>query len=103
MTQVFRHLLRSILNETSEELGQPFDSIADFMADQVDELCQLAFSTADWNDHKMDLEIIKARDEVKKFAGLSGSHPDHRHILGAIQGSMAVAAQVFFASTPKSA
>jgi hypothetical protein len=94
MTQLFRHLLRNILNETDEELGQPFGDIADFMADQCVLLKDRAQAES-WDDHRWDSELMDARDEVKRFAAMNGSHPDHRHILGAVQGAMAVGARTF--------
>lgn len=89
--QIFRHLLRDILNETDEELGMPYDEIASYMADwslklsMNDELMR--------DDHAFDAELRKARNDVRAFAGLNGSHPDHRHILGSIQGAIAVGAR----------
>lgn len=90
MTQLFRHLLRGILNETQEELGQPFGDIADFMADKCQEMVNQSIDQG-WNDHRFDAELREARDDVKRFACMTGSHPDHRHILGAIEGAMAIA------------
>jgi len=102
LAQLFRHLIRDVLNETDEEVGQPFDAIAAFMAEQClsiqDKLLKMAEADADMAlqevapqlDHQFDAFVREARDEVKRFAGLNSSHPDHRHLLGAIQGAVAL-------------